>query len=204
MPVYVPPTEALLGKWDASLRRKAMEQPDYTFPRIRVPRGQTIEHPGVQLLDGPAKSAYIIKALRWLLMLGGFMTEAEAKQMTGHSMRHFLVTVARLLGWPKEDRGELGRWIAATTEGDARRGAMANRYSNAEAEEPRVLALVARLLQDIFDRVKSAGGPEVLSSQAPWAIYASEGAAVSDAIDGEPSSSESSDSEATQVAVDID
>ena len=109
MPIFVPPTQALFGRWDASLRHAAPRQPDYTFPRIRVPRGQTIEHPDVRPLDGPAKSANIIKALRWLLVLDGFMTEAEAKQMTGHSMRHFLVTVARLLGYTQEEwNAELG------------------------------------------------------------------------------------------------
>ena len=204
MPIYVPPTKALLGAWDASLRRSAAEQPDYTFPRIRVPRQQTIEHPDVRVLDGPAKSAYVIKVLRGLLVLGGFMSETEAKLMTGHSLRHFLVTVARLLGYGQEDRSELGRWVAAVTEGVARRGALPNRYSNADGEEPRVLALVSRLLQDICDRVTLAGGPHALSNAEPWAAYASEGVAACADIAGEPSSSESSDSEATLVGTDID
>jgi len=196
MPVYVPPTEALLGRWDDSLRRSAELQPDYTFPRVRVPRSQTIEHPGVAVLDGPAKSAYVIKVLRWILVIFDFMTAEEAKLMTGHSLRHWLGTVGRLLGYSEEDRSELGRWIAATTEGVVRRGSLPNRYSNADAEEPRVLALVTRLLSDTMRRVRRAGGPAGLSNSSPWAVYAGEGAAVCDDVGAEASSSESSDSEA--------
>ena len=196
MPVYVPPTEALLGRWDDSLRRSATLQPDYTFPRVRVPRSQTIEHPGVTVLDGPAKSAYVIKVLRWTLVMFDFMTLEEANVMTGHSLRHWLGTVGRLLGYSEEDRSELGRWIAATTEGVARRGSLPNRYSNADAEEPRVLALVTRLLSDTMRRVREAGGPAGLSKSSPWAVYAEGGVAVCDDVGAEASSSESSDSEA--------
>ena len=196
MPVYVPPTDKLLGEWDASLRRAVAGQPDYTFPRLCIPRGKSIEHPGVVVLDGPAKSAFVIKAMRWVLAMDGYMTEAEAKHMTGHSLRHWLGTVARLLGYSEEDRSELGRWLASTTDGAARRGSMPNRYSNADAEEPRVLALVAKLLADTMARVRKAGGPSKLSKAAPWAVYTSDGVAVCDVrddVDPEASSSESSD-----------
>ena len=41
------------------------------------------------------------------------LSAEQARGFSGHSGRHFLPTVARLLGIPKEDRDELGRWLAA-------------------------------------------------------------------------------------------
>ena len=72
-----------------------------------------IADPRAVVQQGPARSRYVIKYMRVLLRMDDFMTEAQAKRFSGHSGRHTLVTIARLLGYEHEDRRELGRWLAA-------------------------------------------------------------------------------------------
>ena len=126
--------------------------------------------------------------------MGGFMTEAQAKRFSGHSGRHTLVTIARLLGYEHEDRRELGRWLAALGDEKERRAAMANAYSS-EAERPRVLDVIGRVLSDIKRLVTS---PSALSLDDPWAPFRAQREAASSStggetigIAGEASSSES-------------
>merc|ERR1712151_393407 len=90
--------------------------------------------------------------------------------MTGHSSRHYLPTAARLLGMRIEDRNELGRWAAATTDQAARRGSMPNLYPAKEAEPARVRQVVLYAVTEIDKKVESAGGPEAISAShaQPW------------------------------------
>ena len=169
MPIFVPPTSETLGDWSKALdaRVAAGLQPDYTLPRIKVPRGKKIHDAGVEFLDGPAKSADVIKAMRWLLMMGSFMTSAEAQAFSGHSARHWAVTVARLLAMPIADMNEVGRWIAAVIDAQTRRASMPNRYSAADGEAPRVLAVLTKIVAMTHERVKRAGGAPKLPRHAP-------------------------------------
>ena len=173
MPIYVPRTSNTLGDWTAALKSRVAGglQPDYVFPRLKVPRGCTIEHERVCFLDGPAKSADIIKAMRWILRIDNFMTEAESKTFSGHSARHWAVTVARLLALPIEDRNELGRWIAALVDAQARRANMPNAYSAVDAEAPRVLAVLSKIVAETHERVEAAGGATKLPRHKPWSLY---------------------------------
>ena len=173
MPIYVPRTSNTLGDWTAALESRVAAglQPDYIFPRLKVPRGYTIEHERVCFLDGPAKSADIIKAMRWILRIDSFMTEAESKTFSGHSARHWAVTVARLLALPIEDRNELGRWIAALVDAQARRANMPNAYSAVDAEAPRVLAVLSKIVAETHERVEAAGGAAKLPRRKPWSLY---------------------------------
>jgi len=128
----------------------------------------------VVLLDGPAKSADVIKAMRWILQLDGFMTSDEAKTFAGHSARHWASTVARLLALPIEDRNEIGRWVASVVETAARRTAMPNVYSAADAEAPCVLAVLRKIVDATHELVRAVGGATRLPRSTPWSIYSTE------------------------------
>ena len=188
MPLWVPETATALGNWAEALesRVSAKLQPDYIFPRLRVPRGKTIAHRDVAFLDGPAKSADVIKAMRWILCMENFMTEKEAKSFSGHSARHWAPTVARLLAMPLEDRNEVGRWVAALVDAHARRAAMPNAYSARDAEAPRVLSVLGEIVRRTHGCVLAAGGAAMLPRSNPWAIYSD--APVME-LDGEASTS---------------
>ena len=99
------------------------------------------------------------------------MTQQEAAAFSGHSARHWASTVARLLALPIEDRNEVGRWVAAVVETAARRAAMPNVYSAADAEAPRVLAVLRKILTATHERVLASGGAAKLPRSAPWSIY---------------------------------
>lgn len=190
MPFWVPPSSKLLGDWQRGLQ---FQGPDYIFPAVGVPRGSkdsiADQRAAVQL--GPARSRYVIKHMRALLRMGEFMTEAQAKRFSGHSGRHTLVTIARLLGYEHEDRRELGRWLAALGDEKERRAAMANAYSS-EAERPRVLDVIGRVLSDIKRLVTS---PSALSLDDPWAPFRAQREAASSSTGGETIAGEASSSE---------
>ena len=84
MPLYVPSTSKTLGGWASALKARVEQglQPDYTFPKLSVPRGSTIEDRRVRFLDGPTKSADVIKAMRWILRIEDFMTASEPPART--------------------------------------------------------------------------------------------------------------------------
>lgn len=196
MPFWLPPSHELLGDWPSGLQYQG---PDYIFPVVQVPRGSRdgIADARAAVADGPARSQYVIKHMRAMLRLDGFMSAAQAKRFSGHSGRHTLVTIARLLRYKSEDRHELGRWLAALSDKKERRASMPNAYSS-EGEQPRVLEVITRLLGDIRRRVPS---PSELSHDDPWAPFrgAAGGSAGGEHIDAEASSSESdaSDEEET-------
>ena len=190
MPFWVPRSNDVLGDWQHGLQYLG---PDYTFPAVQVPRGSaaSIADPRAVVQQGPARSRYVIKYMRVLLRMDDFTTEAQAKRFSGHSGRHTLVTVARLLCYKHEDRRELGRWLAALGDGKERRAAMANAYSS-EAERPRVLEVISRILLDIKQRVPSPGE---LSPDDPWAPFRAQRDAASGSADAETIRAEASSSE---------
>ena len=67
--------------------------------------------------------------------------------------------------------GPLGRWVAAVVETAARRAAMPNVYSAADAEAPRVLAVLRKILIATHERVLASGGAAKLPRGTPWSIY---------------------------------
>ena len=126
---------------------------DYLFPALRVPRRKTFGDEGVVVLDAPARSATVIAVLRWLLTLPPLSyTKKEAATFSGHSMRHFMPTLARFMALPEEDRLELARW-AATCDTRGRRHSMPNRYAS-EAESPRIF----QIQRELFRRLDQAIG----------------------------------------------
>ena len=131
---------------------------DYLFPALRVPRRGTFGDAGVAVLDEPARSATVIAVLRWLLTLPPLsLTKEEAAAYSGHSMRHFMPTLARFMALPEEDRNELARW-AATCDTRGRRHSMPNRYAS-EAEAPRIFQ-IQRALFERLDAAVGAGAAE--------------------------------------------
>ena len=185
--------------------------PDFIFPKLAVPRGQDLSHSRVVRLPGPARSADVIKAMRHILTLPPLsMSAAEAKRYSGHSMRHLLPTVARILGFSKEERDELGRW-APSAEHSNRRRAMSNAYAS-EAECGRILDILRRLLKRLHEVVTKMGGPSRLPAAGGWQAFADAAGYAGDATFGddeidrqvgaEASSSESDDdADATVVYV---
>jgi hypothetical protein len=185
--------------------------PDFVFPKLSVPRGQDFTHAKVVRLPGPARSSDVIKAMRHMLTLPPLsMSVAEAKRYSGHSMRHLLPTVARILGFSKEERDELGRW-APSAEHSNRRRAMSNAYAS-EAECDRVLDILRRLLQRLHEVVAKMGGADKLPAVGGWKAFA-EASGCTDAVSfgddvvdqhvgAEASSSESDDDDATIVYAD--
>jgi len=183
--------------------------PDFIFPKLSVPRGQHFSSPKVVRLPGPARSSDVIKAMRHILTLPPLsMSEVEAKRYSGHSMRHLLPTLARILGFSKEERDEIGRW-APSVECANRRRSMSNMYAS-EAECDRILDILRRLLQRLHEVVSRMGGPDKLPAVGGWKVFA-DAAGCTDVIIGnaevdaqvgaEASSSESDDDDATVVYV---
>ena len=122
----------------------------------------------VAALDGPARSADVIKAMRHLLTLPPLsMSPERARCYSGHSLRHMLPTLARLFGLPKEDRDELARW-APTPEARGQRRAMANMYAR-EAECSRVLGIARRVINSMLERVRSRYTP--LPAEGGWDVF---------------------------------
>jgi hypothetical protein len=132
---------------------------DYMFPALQVPRSRSFDDARVVVLDTPARSATVIAVLRWILTLPPLaLSKTEAAAFSGHSMRHFLPTLARFMALPEEDRLELARW-AATCDTRGRRHSMPNRYA-AEAEAPRIL----QIQRDLFQRLDLAIGADGAST----------------------------------------
>ena len=103
---------------------------DYLFPALQVPRRKTFGDEGVVVLDTPARSATVIAVLRWILTLPPLsLTKEQAAAYSGHSMRHFMPTLARFMALSEEDRHELARW-AATCDTRGRRNSMPNSYAS--------------------------------------------------------------------------
>lgn len=158
------------GEWWVPLlhpaRDKSLEL-DYVFraaPRARLASLSSC----TGLVCSPASSANIIKAMRWMLQQPPLkLSASEAASYSGHSPRHFLPTLARLLAFPLEDRNEIARW-AASEDTRGRRAAMPNAYAS-EAEADRILDIQQRLFKGLFDLV-SGRWPEVgvLPLQGGW------------------------------------
>lgn len=210
MPFFAPLiTEPALSGWWAALPQGSPVfgggGPDFIFPRLSVPRAKTLVHKKVVRIPGPAKSADVIKAMRWILTLPPLsMDAAEARRYSGHSLRHLLPTVARILGFSIEERNEIARWAAAADR-PSQRNAMPNVYAS-EAECDKILGILSRLLARMHEVVQLMGGPAHLPATGGWsqfAVYASRGTDVAVAVTGdddvdtqvgaEASSSESSD-----------
>jgi hypothetical protein len=161
---------------------------DYIFQKVRAVRGKPLSE--ACLLDAPARSADVVRFLRFLLTLPPLsMTKEDAAKISGHSLRHFLPTLARLFGLTEEDRCELARW-AATQDKTHRRASMPNLYAQ-EAEAPRVIKIVSRLLE----AARTAIGDTQLPPIGGWELIRAvqQEAAQAVAIDAEASSSESED-----------
>ena len=78
---------------------------DYMFPALNVPKSRPFDDARVVVLDTPARSATVIAVLRWILTLPPLaLSKTEAAAFSGHSMRHFLPTLARFMAIPEEDR----------------------------------------------------------------------------------------------------
>ncbi|KAL1528904.1 hypothetical protein AB1Y20_010226 [Prymnesium parvum] len=120
------------------------------------------------------------------------LTKAQAARYSGHSLRHLMPTLARLFGFPKEERDELARW-APTPEGRGQRRSMSNMYAQ-EAECARVLTIVRKLLDRLSARVRQLGGPTALPTQGGWQLFDTPESGVDLAglteVGAEPSSSE--------------
>uniref|UniRef100_A0A7S0LP36 Uncharacterized protein n=1 Tax=Coccolithus braarudii TaxID=221442 RepID=A0A7S0LP36_9EUKA len=134
--------------------------------------------------------------MRFLLTLQPLSLSSEvARSFSGHSLRHLMPTLARALGFSKEDRDELAR-RAPTPGSHGERRAMSNLYAQ-EAECGRVLAIVTRLLVRVMDCVSRAGGLQALPPMAGWDLFVADGVgfdtAAADSAGAEASSSESED-----------
>ena len=147
---------------------------DYIFPMVCKPRGVDLTDPRVTFLPGPASSSYVIKVLRLLLTLPPLsLTEDEAREFSGHSMRHCLPSLARALGVGREDRDELGRWLARI---DSRQGgvgsssSLSNRYSE-EAAPQRVVGIVEKILAAAHRAVEQRGGISWFPAKGGWDLF---------------------------------
>jgi hypothetical protein len=121
------------------------------FRAVSKPRGAKYDDARATLEDKPAPSSTVIAVFRYLLTLPGLsLSPEEAKKYSGHSLRHWLPTVARLMRLSEEDRREIARW-AETVDMAARKASMPNRYSS-EVESTRVLEVLAT----VFSRLEAA------------------------------------------------
>jgi hypothetical protein len=133
-----------------------------------VPRGLSVSDPRVVTLPGPARSADVIRAMRHVLTLPPLsMPQERARLYSGHSLRHFMPTLARLLGFPKEERDELARW-APTPEARGQRRAMSNMYAQ-EAECSRVLDICRRIMSCMLARVSASHA--ALPAEGGWDVF---------------------------------
>jgi hypothetical protein len=142
-----------------------------------------------------------VRFLRFLLTLPPLsMSAADAKKLSGHSLRHLMPTLARCFGLSEEERRELARW-AADGGAAAGRGCMPNLYSQ-EAEAPRVVGILRRLLRRASERAHELGGFDSLPAIGGWELFDKESAASAvqrglGQLDAEASSSESDEEEAS-------
>ena len=188
MPFFAP-RHHRLAHFAEPLTRPGGVGADYIFPKLRVPRGKDVLRPEAVVLEGPAKTADVIKVMRFILTLPPLsMSAADAKRFSGHSMRHLLPTLARLFGLDKEEREELARW-AASPEVRGQRRAMPNVYSQ-EVAAPRVINIINKILQRAFATTDALGGFEHLPSFGHWDIFSSVPTHVPE-LPAEASSSES-------------
>ena len=197
MPFFVPTVEEVFGGWAAPIRRLQRDLPgrDYLFPAVRREKtggfgGSTVE---LALVATPAKSEDIISLMRMVLRLPPLsMTEAEARRVTGHSLRHCLPTLARVFGFTLEERNELGRWAAAV-QASARRSALPNVYA-VEAESVRVLDILRRLLARMHEAVgRFPSGCRDLPPLGGWDLLSRDRAPKGISVAGLEAESESSD-----------
>ena len=164
---FFSPRHSRLHHYARPLARAGGVGPDFIFPRLSVPRGSNVLDPRARVLSGPAKTADVIKVMRYLLTIPPLSLSAkEASKFSGHSMRHLLPTLARLFGLSKEDREELARW-AASPDVRGQRGAMPNVYSQ-EVAAPRVVSIINVILSRAFARSDELGGFENLPSFGGW------------------------------------
>ena len=215
MPFFAPliPHSLLSGWWAALPQGSPVfggGGPDFIFPRLSVPRGKHLDNNKVVRIPGPAKTADVIKAMRWILTIPPLsMDAATARRYSGHSLRHLLPTVARLLNFTIEERNEIARW-AACADRPSQRNAMPNVYAS-EAECGTIIGILERLVARLYEVVEQMGGPASLPATGGWTQFAeaAKGPIVvaipvvsDDEIDTqvgeEASSSESSDDDAIQ------
>ena len=117
---------------------------------------------------------------------------AEARRVTGHSLRHCLPTLARVFGFTLEERNELGRWAAAV-QASARRSALPNVYA-VEAESVRVLDILRRLLARMHEAVgRFPSGCRDLPPLGGWDLLSRDRAPKGISVAGLEAESESSD-----------
>ena len=176
MPFFTPrrlPFEQHSGMWALPLMARG-DTFDYIFPRVQKPRGASILHPRVSFREGPASSSYVITMLRMLLTLPPLsLSEADAKEFSGHSLRHCMPSLARALGLSREDRDELGRWIAqldSRVAGEASRTSLSNRYSE-EAAPQRVVRILNSMLDAASRAVAEKGGISHFPAKGGWDMF---------------------------------
>ena len=184
-----------LGPWGRPL--EAVDpRLDYIFPAVAFSRGEDLSHSSARLMPGPAATARVVKCMRFLLTLPPLsMSHADALMYSGHSLRHFMPTLARLFGFSEEDRNELARWAVSVDRARGAARAMPQVYS-AEAAEHRVVPILSRLIACLTRRLESLGGASQLPAHGGWSLFAADGAmeVVGDIeVGAEPSSSESED-----------
>ena len=121
---------------------------DYIFPRISAPREGDIASVGAAFLSGPASSTDAIRHMRTLLRLPPLsLTGEQAASLSGHSGRHFLVTLAKSIAhvrsesrarYTNDELALLGDWLEAS---------MVSRYSSEQYQDAK-LDLISRLVVD--------------------------------------------------------
>jgi hypothetical protein len=121
---------------------------DYIFPRLSAPRGGDISSVDAAFLPGPASSTDAIRHLRTLLCLPPLsLTREQAASFSGHSGRHFLVTLAKSIAharsgdkarYNNDELALLGDWLEAS---------MVSRYSSEQYQSAK-LELISRLVVD--------------------------------------------------------
>ena len=193
MPFFAPLTG--LGPWHGPLL-SVDPRLDYIFPAVAFSRGEDLAHSSARLAPGPAETSRVVKCMRFLLTLPPLcMSKADALKYSGHSLRHFMPTLARLFGFSEEDRNELARWAVSVDRSRGAARAMPQVYS-AEAAEHRVVPILSRLIDCLMLRLESLGGASQLPAHGGWSLFgSSDGPEVVGDIDvgAEPSSSESED-----------
>ena len=183
------------------------EEWDYIFPRVSCPRGGSLASPSVKLLGGPAASHDVIRHFRGILRLAPLsLSAADAAHFSGHSGRHFQVTLGKALSSLMGDGGRHMRYShdELSLLGDWLEGSMVARYSSEQYRDSK-LELLVRLLSDV-ERILEAArqGTVTLPARGGWgelaAILSTPGrktrarAAPPDGLlEDEPSDSDSED-----------
>jgi len=166
---------------------------DFLFPRISLKRGANMRHESAQWVSGPAATSAVVKAMRWLLTLPPLsLSVSQVARDSGHSLRHLVPTIARIFGFPEEDRFELNRWAIGVDRQRGGQGNMPQVYSQ-EAAEHRVVPILSRLLAQIGARAEELGGIVDPLRLHDWAVFRSDASRYvpPDNIEAEASSSES-------------